>query len=44
MSLQDNTFARERNFRKALGQLPLGRFAQVRIIGYTDYDLIGEPA
>jgi ribosomal protein S12 methylthiotransferase len=26
------------------GQLPLGRFAQVRIIGHTDYDLIGEPA
>jgi len=25
------------------GQLPLGRFAQVRIIGHTDYDLIGEP-
>jgi ribosomal protein S12 methylthiotransferase len=26
------------------GQLPLGDFAQVRIIGHTDYDLIGEPA
>jgi ribosomal protein S12 methylthiotransferase len=26
------------------GRLPLGRFAQVRIIGHTDYDLIGEPA
>jgi ribosomal protein S12 methylthiotransferase len=26
------------------GQLPLGRFAQVRIIGHTDYDLIAEPA
>jgi len=25
------------------GQLPLGRFAQVKIIGHTDYDLIGEP-
>ncbi|MGO8674370.1 MAG: 30S ribosomal protein S12 methylthiotransferase RimO [Limisphaerales bacterium] len=25
------------------GQLPLGGFAQVRIIGHTDYDLIGEP-
>ncbi len=26
------------------GQLPLGQFAQVRILGHTDYDLIGEAA
>ena len=26
------------------GHLPLGEFAKVRIIGHTDYDLIGEPA
>ncbi|HWH72159.1 MAG TPA: 30S ribosomal protein S12 methylthiotransferase RimO, partial [Candidatus Sulfotelmatobacter sp.] len=26
------------------GQLPLGEFARVKIIGHTDYDLIGEPA
>ncbi len=26
------------------GQLPLGDFAQVKIIGHTDYDLIAEPA
>jgi ribosomal protein S12 methylthiotransferase len=25
------------------GQLPLGEFAQVKIIGHTDYDLIAEP-
>jgi ribosomal protein S12 methylthiotransferase len=25
------------------GQLPLGEFARVRIIGHTDYDLIAEP-
>lgn len=25
------------------GRLPLGEFAQVKIIGHTDYDLIGEP-
>ena len=25
-------------------QLPLGEFAQVKIIGHTDYDLIAEPA
>jgi ribosomal protein S12 methylthiotransferase len=25
------------------GNLPLGEFADVRIIGHTDYDLIGEP-
>jgi len=24
------------------GQLPMGEFARVRIIGHTDYDLIGE--
>ncbi len=24
------------------GQLPLGEFAQVKIIGHTDYDLIAE--
>jgi len=24
------------------GQLPMGQFARVRIIGHTDYDLIGE--
>jgi ribosomal protein S12 methylthiotransferase len=24
-------------------KLPLGDFAQVRIIGHTDYDLIAEP-
>jgi len=26
------------------GQLPIGRFAKVKIIGHTDYDLIAEPA
>jgi ribosomal protein S12 methylthiotransferase len=26
------------------GQLPKGEFARVKIIGHTDYDLIGEPA
>jgi len=26
------------------GQLPLGRFARVKVIGHTDYDLIAEPA
>jgi ribosomal protein S12 methylthiotransferase len=26
------------------GQLPLGRFASVKIVGHTDYDLIAEPA
>ena len=26
------------------GKLPLGEFAQVRIIGHTDYDLFAEPA
>jgi len=26
------------------GQLPTGEFAQVRVIGHTDYDLIAEPA
>lgn len=26
------------------GKLPVGEFARVRIIGHTDYDLIGEPA
>jgi ribosomal protein S12 methylthiotransferase len=26
------------------GRLPIGEFANVRIIGHTDYDLIGEPA
>jgi ribosomal protein S12 methylthiotransferase len=26
------------------GQLPAGEFAQVKIIGHTDYDLIAEPA
>lgn len=26
------------------GELPVGKFAQVKIIGHTDYDLIGEPA
>jgi ribosomal protein S12 methylthiotransferase len=26
------------------GALPLGRFARVKIIGHTDYDLIAEPA
>ena len=25
------------------GQLPLGEFAQVKVIGHTDYDLIAEP-
>jgi ribosomal protein S12 methylthiotransferase len=25
------------------GHLPLGEFARVKIIGHTDYDLIGEP-
>jgi ribosomal protein S12 methylthiotransferase len=26
------------------GQLPVGEFAQVRVVGHTDYDLIAEPA
>lgn len=26
------------------GRVPIGEFAQVRVIGHTDYDLIGEPA
>ncbi len=26
------------------GKLPIGQFAQVKIIGHTDYDLIAEPA
>jgi ribosomal protein S12 methylthiotransferase len=26
------------------GELPIGRFANVRVIGHTDYDLIAEPA
>jgi ribosomal protein S12 methylthiotransferase len=26
------------------GQLPAGEFAQVKVIGHTDYDLIAEPA
>ncbi len=26
------------------GDLPVGKFAKVRIVGHTDYDLIGEPA
>lgn len=26
------------------GQLPLGEFARVNIVGHTDYDLIAEPA
>jgi ribosomal protein S12 methylthiotransferase len=25
------------------GRLPIGQFAQVRVVGYTDYDLIAEP-
>ena len=25
------------------GQLPLGEFARVKVIGHTDYDLIAEP-
>ena len=25
------------------GKLPVGEFAQVKVIGHTDYDLIGEP-
>jgi hypothetical protein len=25
------------------GKLPIGRFSQVRIVGHTDYDLLGEP-
>jgi ribosomal protein S12 methylthiotransferase len=26
------------------GQLPVGRFSNVRVVGHTDYDLIAEPA
>lgn len=26
------------------GKLPIGEFARVKVIGYTDYDLIAEPA
>ena len=25
------------------GDLPIGKFAKVRVIGHTDYDLIAEP-
>ena len=25
------------------GKLPIGEFAQVKVIGHTDYDLIAEP-
>ena len=25
------------------GKLPIGRFARVKVIGHTDYDLIAEP-
>lgn len=26
------------------GRLPLGEFARIKVVGHTDYDLIGEPA
>ena len=26
------------------GQVPIGEFARVKIIGHTDYDLIAEPS
>jgi ribosomal protein S12 methylthiotransferase len=26
------------------GELPVGKFAKVKIVGHTDYDLIAEPA
>ena len=26
------------------GELPIGEFARVKVIGHTDYDLIAEPA
>ena len=26
------------------GQLPLGQFASVKVVGHTDYDLIAQPA
>jgi ribosomal protein S12 methylthiotransferase len=26
------------------GRLPIGQFADVRVVGHTDYDLIAEPA
>jgi len=26
------------------GKLTIGRFARVKVIGHTDYDLIAEPA
>jgi ribosomal protein S12 methylthiotransferase len=26
------------------GPLPFGQFAQVRIVGHTDYDLLAQPA
>jgi ribosomal protein S12 methylthiotransferase len=25
------------------GKLPVGKFAQVKVVGHTDYDLIAEP-
>jgi hypothetical protein len=25
------------------GRLPIGQFAQVRVVGHADYDLIAEP-
>ncbi len=30
--------------RAPKGKMPLGKFARVKIIGHTDYDLIAEPA
>jgi ribosomal protein S12 methylthiotransferase len=30
--------------RAPRGALPVGKFAKVKIIGHTDYDLIAEPA
>ena len=26
------------------GKLPVGKFARVKVVGHTDYDLIAEPA
>ena len=33
-----------RIYVRQAGRLPIGEFAQVKIIGHTDYDLIAEPA
>ena len=50
-----NTAGRESKLRRKIaslidgrvyvrGQLPLGQFASVKVVGHTDYDLIAQPA